>query len=308
MLKYTLKRVIYGIITILLLITATFFIMRSIPGSPFIKGEQRMPPEMLEHLNAKYGMDKPLFMQYLMYIKNIFSGDFGESFKKVNNTVNDMIARGFPVSAKVGAVAIVLSLLVGLTLGITSAVKRGGLLDGFSMVFATVGISIPVFVIAVLLMYFFAGGVFRMLPTYGLMTWKHYVLPVACLSFRPVAYIARLTRSSMLEAMQQDYIRTARAKGVLEFFVVVKHGLKNAVLPVITYVGTLVAVLLTGSFIVERLYAIPGIGKYFVDSISGRDYNVILGITVFFGIFVVICNILVDVFYGVIDPRVKMNE
>jgi oligopeptide transport system permease protein len=267
-----------------------------------------MPPEMLEHLNAKYGMDKPLFVQYLTYIKNIFSGDFGESFKKVNNTVNDMIARGFPVSAKVGAVAIVLSLLLGLTLGITSAVKRGGLLDGFSMVFATVGISIPVFVIAVLLMYLFAGGVFRVLPTYGLTTWKHYILPVGCLSFRPVAYIARLTRSSMLEAMQQDYIRTARAKGVLEFFVVVKHGLKNAVLPVVTYVGTLVAVLLTGSFIIERLYAIPGIGKYFVDSISGRDYNVILGITVFFGIFVVICNILVDIFYGIIDPRVKMSE
>jgi len=308
MLKYTLKRVLYGMITILLLITVTFFIMRSIPGSPFIKGEQKMPPEMLEHLNAKYGMDKPLFVQYLTYIKNICSGDFGESFKKVNNTVNDMVARGFPVSAKVGAAAIVLSLLLGLTLGITSAVKRGGLLDGFSMVFATVGISIPVFVIAVLLMYLFSGGVFRVLPTYGLTSWKHYVLPVACLSFRPVAYIARLTRSSMLEAMQQDYIRTARAKGVPEFFVIVKHGLKNAVLPVITYVGTLVAVLLTGSFIIERLYAIPGIGKYFVDSISGRDYNVILGITVFFGIFVVICNILVDVLYGVIDPRVKMSE
>jgi oligopeptide transport system permease protein len=163
-------------------------------------------------------------------------------------------------------------------------------------------------VIAVLLMYMFAGGVFRVLPTYGLTTWRHYILPVACLSFRPIAYIARLTRSSMLDVMQQDYIRTARAKGVLEFFVVVKHGLRNAVLPVVTYVGTLVAVLLTGSFIVERLYAIPGIGKYFVDSISGRDYNVILGITVFFGIFVVICNILVDIFYGVIDPRVKMSE
>jgi len=308
MLKYIIKRIFSGFITILILITVTFFIMRSIPGSPFIKGEQRMPPEMLERLNAKYGMDKPLFIQYATYIKNIFSGDFGESFKKANNTVNDMIARGFPVSAKVGAVAIVVSLLLGLTLGITSAVKRGGLLDSFSMVFATIGISIPVFVIAVLLMYLFAGGVFRVLPTYGLTTWKHFVLPVACLSFRPIAYIARLTRSSMLEVMQQDYIRTARAKGVLEFFVVVKHGLRNAVLPVVTYLGTLVAVLLTGSFIAERLYAIPGIGKYFVDSISGRDYNVILGITVFFGVFVVICNILVDIFYGVIDPRVKMSE
>jgi len=307
-LKYTLKRILSGLITIFILITVTFFLMRAMPGSPFIKGEQRMPPEMLERLNAKYGMDKPLFTQYLIYLKNIFSGDFGESFKKANNTVNDMIARGFPVSARVGAVAVLVSLLIGLTLGITSAIKRGGLLDGFSMVFATIGISIPTFVTSVLLLYFFAGGVLRWLPTYGLATWRHYILPVTCLSFHPIAYIARMTRSSMLEVMQQDYIRTARAKGVTEFLVVVKHGLRNAILPVVTYLGTLIAGLLTGSFIIERLYAIPGIGKYFVDSISGRDYNVILGITVFFGIFVVICNILVDIFYGVIDPRVKMSE
>ena len=308
MLKYTFKRVLSGLVTILILITVTFFLMRSLPGSPFIKGEQRMPPEMLARLNAKYGMDKPLFTQYLTYLKNIFTGDFGESFKKANSTVNDMIARGFPVSARVGAVAIIFSLLLGLTLGITSAVKRGGLLDSFSMVFATVGISIPLFVTAVLLMYLLAGGVFRVLPTYGLTSYRHYVLPVTCLSFRPVAYIARMTRSSMLEVMEQDYIRTARAKGVAEFWVIVKHGLRNAILPVVTYLGTLIAALLTGSFVVERLYAVPGIGKYFVDSISGRDYNVILGITVFFGIFVVICNILVDIFYGVIDPRVKMSE
>lgn len=307
MLKYVLKRVISGLITILILITITFFMMRSIPGSPFTKGEQSMPPEVLARLEQKYGMDKPLFIQYLTYLKNILQGDFGESFKKAGNTVNDMIGRGFPVSAKIGGVAIVVALLVGLSLGILSAIKRGGLLDGFSMILATIGVSVPTFVIAVLLLYLFAG-VLHILPTYGLGTWKHYVLPVACLAFNPIAYITRMTRSAMLEVMQQDYIRTARAKGVREFWVIVKHGLRNALLPVVTYLGTLIAALLTGSFVVERLYAIPGIGKYFVDSIGGRDYNVIIGITVFFGIFVVLCNIVVDVVYGIVDPRVKMNE
>ncbi len=307
MLKYTLGRILSGLVTILILITVTFFLMRAIPGSPFDKGEQRIPPEVMQTLNEKYGMDKPLFNQYLQYIGNILKGDFGVSFKKAGNTVDGMISRGFPVSARVGGVAVVISLLVGLSLGITSAIKRGKFVDGASMVFATVGISIPTFVTSVLLLYLFAGKL-HWLPTYGLSSWAHYILPVTCLSFHPIAYIARMTRSSMLEIMQQDYIRTARAKGVKEFFVIVKHGLRNAILPVVTYLGTLIAALLTGSFIVERLYAIPGIGKYFVDSISGRDYNVILGITVFFGIFVVICNILVDILYGIIDPRVKMNQ
>lgn len=307
MLKYTLGRILSGIITIFLLITVTFFLMRAIPGSPFSKGEQGMPAEVLERLNEKYGFDKPLYQQYFAYLRNILKGDFGESFKKVNNSVNDMIGRGFPVSARVGAVAIVVSLLVGLSLGILSAIKRGGVLDGMAMVLATVGVSIPTFVTSVLLLYLFAG-VLRVLPTYGLATWKHYILPVTCLSFHPIAYITRMTRSSMLEVMEMDYIRTARAKGVREIMVIVKHGLRNAILPVVTYLGTLIASLLTGSFVVERLYAIPGIGKYFVDSISGRDYNVILGITVFFGIFVVTCNIIVDILYGIIDPRVKMSE
>ena len=175
------------------------------------------------------------------------------------------------------------------------------------MVIATIGVCVPLFVISVLLLYLFAG-VLKWLPTYGLSTWKHYILPVTCLSFSPIAYIARMTRSSMLEVMQQDYIRTARAKGVAERMVILKHGLRNAILPVVTYLGTLIANLLTGSFIVERLFAIPGLGKYFVDSITARDYNIIMGVTIFLGVFVVACNLLVDVVYGVIDPRVKLDE
>ena len=189
----------------------------------------------------------------------------------------------------------------------TSAVKRGSLFDGISMVIATIGVCVPLFVISVLLLYLFAG-VLKWLPTYGLTTWKHYILPVTCLSFSPIAYIARMTRSSMLEVMQQDYIRTARAKGVAERMVILKHGLRNAILPVVTYLGTLIANLLTGSFIVERLFAIPGLGKYFVDSITARDYNIIMGVTIFLGVFVVACNLIVDVVYGVIDPRVKLDE
>ena len=307
MLRYIGKRVFSGIITILVLITITFFMMHFIPGSPFVKGEQKMPPEVLQRIEEKYGFNQPLFVQYLTYLKNIVRGDFGISFKKAGTTVNNIIDRGFPVSARVGLVAIAVSVLIGMALGILSAVKRASIFDGASMVFATVGISIPTFVTAVLLLYLFAG-ILKVLPTYGLASWKHYILPVTCLSFSPIAYIARMTRSSMLEVMQQDYIRTARAKGVREFFVIVKHGLRNAILPVVTYLGTLVAGLLTGSFVIERLYAIPGIGKFYVDSIGARDYNVILGMTVFFGIFVVVCNIIVDILYGVIDPRVKMAE
>ena len=199
------------------------------------------------------------------------------------------------------------SLVIGVLLGVTSAVKRGSLFDGISMVIATIGVCVPLFVISVLLLYLFAG-VLKWLPTYGLTTWKHYILPVTCLSFSPIAYIARMTRSSMLEVMQQDYIRTARAKGVAERMVILKHGLRNAILPVVTYLGTLIANLLTGSFIVERLFAIPGLGKYFVDSITARDYNIIMGVTIFLGVFVVACNLIVDVVYGVIDPRVKLDE
>ena len=307
MLRYIGKRVFSGVITILVLITITFFMMHYIPGSPFIKGEQKMPPEVLQRIEEKYGLNQPLFVQYLTYLKNIARGDFGISFKKAGTTVNDIIDRGFPVSARVGLFAVIVSVLVGIALGILSAVKRASIFDGASMVFATVGISIPTFVTAILLLYLFAG-ILKILPTYGLASWKHYILPVTCLSFSPIAYIARMTRSSMLDVMQQDYIRTARAKGVREFFVIVKHGLRNAILPVVTYLGTLVAALLTGSFVIERLYAIPGIGKYYVESIGARDYNVILGMTVFFGIFVVACNIIVDILYGIIDPRVKMAE
>lgn len=305
--KYILKRILSGIVTIWILITACFFLMHSIPGSPFSKGEQGVPEAVMQRLNEKYGLDQPLSVQYVRYLSNILHGDLGISYKNSSVQVNDMIARGFPISGRVGLLAVLFSLAVGIALGITSAIKRGSLFDGISMVVATIGVCVPLFVISVLLLYLFSG-ILGWLPTYGLSTWRHYILPVVCLSFSPIAYIARMTRSSMLEVMQQDYIRTARAKGVAESMVILKHGLRNAILPVVTYLGTLIANLMTGSFIVERLFAIPGLGKYFVDSITARDYNIIMGVTIFLGIFVVICNLIVDVTYGIIDPRVKIDE
>lgn len=308
MIKYILKRLLAGLLTIFVLITIAFFLMHAMPGSPFSQEEQKkLTEEGLARLNAKYGLDRPVWEQYVTYWEGLLEFDFGTSFKKPDTSVNEIIFGHFPTSAKVGAVAVVVSLLIGVPLGIAAALHRGRAIDWFCMAFATIGISAPVFVISVLLMHFFCG-VYPIFPNFGLNSWQSYVLPVACLSFNPIAYIVRQTRSSMLEVMEQDYIRTARAKGVKEFWVVVKHALKNAIMPVVTYLGPMVASLLTGSFIVERLFSISGIGRYFVQSISDRDYTMIMGITIFLGVFVVICNLLVDVLQALIDPRVKLHS
>lgn len=306
--RYIIKRVLVGVLTLWVLLTVTFALMHTVPGNPFQQREEdRTPPEVLERLNEKYGLNEPVWKQYLAYLGDFVQGDFGISFKHSNLSVNEIIARGFPVSAKVGILAVALSLVMGLSLGILSAMRRGRWLDWASMVFATIGISVPTFVISVLLMYLFAYQL-KWLPSFGLTTWRHYIMPVLCLSFSPTAYIARLTRSSMLEVLRADYIRTARAKGLSERMVVLRHALRNAVLPVVTYVGPLVAALVTGSFVVERLFAIPGIGMEYVDSIGARDYSLIMGVTVFFGLLVIVCNLLVDILYGIIDPRVKLDE
>ena len=308
MLRYILKRLIAGVLTVIVLITISFFLMHMMPGGPFSPSEQKnVPPELLARVAAKYGLDRPVGEQYIEYWKNLLRGDFGISYKKLDTTVNETIAYGFPISMRVGLVAVILSLVVGIPLGVIAAIRRAKLWDLSAMAFATIGISVPVFVISILLMYLFAG-VLQWLPTYGLASWRHYILPVACLTFTPIAYIARQTRSSMLEALEQDYVRTARAKGLRESAVVLKHALKNAIMPVVMYLGPLVAELLTGSFVVEKLFSVPGIGRYFVQSINDRDYTMVLGITIFFGIFVIVCNLIVDIVYALIDPRVKISE
>ena len=305
MLRYILKRLMAGILTIWVIITITFVLMHAVPGNPFqMKEENKTPPEVMARLEQKYGLDKPLWQQYLRYLSDILHGDFGISFKKADTSVNEIIDRGFPASAKVGVIAVVVSVIMGLALGIVSAIKRGKWMDWFSMIFATIGISIPAFVISVLMLYIFCYY-WKVLPSFGLTSWKHFILPVACLAFSPTAYIARLTRSSMLEVMRADYIRTARAKGISEKMVILRHALRNAILPVVTYLGPLVASMLTGSFVVERLFSIPGIGREYVDGISSRDYSVILGMTAFFGIFVIVANLVVDILYGLANPRIR---
>ena len=281
MVEYIIKRFIAGFLSLFILITGTFFLMHSIPGGPFTPGEERnIPPLLLKQIEEKYGLNEPVHTQYIKYLKNLSKLELGFSFKQEDTSVNEIIKRGFPVSAKVGLLAVILSLSIGIPLGIIAGLKRGTYIDSLSMIFATIGIAIPNFVLTVLLMFLFCVKL-KWLPTYGLGTYKHYILPVIGLAITPIAYISRLMRSSILETLRQDYIRTARSKGVSEFFVICKHGLKNA---------------------------IPGIGRDFVSSIGDRDYAIILGLTIFFGGILIIVNIIVDILYGMIDPRIKINK
>ena len=305
MLKYIIKRLLAGVLTMVVLITVAFFMMHAMPGGPFSPSEEKnVPKQVLERIAASYGLDQPVWKQYLNYWKNLLRGDLGISYKTIG-TVNEKIAGHFPYSARVGGLAVIFSLLVGIPMGLIAALYRGKAADLTTLALATIGISVPVFVLSLLLSYLFSYKL-NWLPTYGLDTWPCYILPVVCLSLNPIAYIARQTRSSMLEALEQDYIRTARAKGVSELMVIGKHALKNALTPVITYLGPLIAGLLTGSFVVESRFAIPGLGYYFVRSISDRDYTMIMGIVIFFGLFVVICNIISDILLAIVDPRVKL--
>ena len=308
MIKYIIKRLLAGVLYLFVLVTLTFFLMHMIPGGPFSPSEQRNVPEkILEQIQDKYGLNDPVPVQYARYLNNLLHGDMGTSFKKQDTTVTELIANGFPVSAKVGALGIVAALAAGIPLGIVAAVRRGKLADGVSMVFATIGVYVPSFVICVLMMYLFCEK-WKIFPSYGLTSWKHYVLPVFCMAFSQIAYITRLMRSSMLETMRQDYIRTERAKGMPEYLVIGKYALKNSILPVVTYVGPLIATLLTGTFIIEKLFSIPGLGRYFVSAITDRDYSVTLGLTVFLGAMIILCNLVVDIMYAIIDPRVKITE
>lgn len=292
--------------TILVITTLTFVLMKVIPGSPF--NEERGTNEAVQkNLEAYYHLDDPLIFQYIFYLKSIITFDFGPSIKKPSDSVNDMLERGFPVSFDLGMTAIVIAVISGLVLGVIAALRRNGFLDYAAMSLAVLGISIPNFILATLLIQQFAVN----LKLFPAATWTspiHMVLPTAALAVGPMAIIARLTRSSMVEVLTQDYIRTAKAKGLSPFKIIVKHALRNALMPVITVLGTLVASILTGSFVIEKIFAIPGMGKYFVESINQRDYPVIMGTTVFYSVILIIMLFLVDLAYGLLDPRIKLHK
>ena len=305
MLKYIFKRVILALVTIWAVATITFCLMNLVPGGPFLS-EKAISPAATAALEAKYGLDKPFAERYVTYITDAAHGDFGDSLKQRGRSVMDIIKAKFPVSAKVGGIAVIVSLLLGVPLGVLAAYKRGTAIDSFFSVIATMGIAVPSFVICTMLMYTF-GVKLGWLPTLGLNSWKHYIMPVAALSAYPTSYIMRLMRSSMLDVLGQDYMRTARAKGLSSHAMLFKHALRNAILPVITYIGPMVTYTLTGSFIVEKIFTIPGLGGEFIKAINGRDYTMIMGTTIFLATFMVVMLLVVDIVYTIVDPRIKLK-
>ena len=303
MFRYILKRIAMTFLTLFIIILLTFIFMHAVPGGPFTR-EKQLPPKVQEALNQKYHLDDPLPTQFLDYLKGLARLDLGPSFKYQGKSVNDFISEGFPVSAKLGLITWVCIILISLPLGILAAIKNGKWQDAFVMTLATLGVTIPSFVIATALIYVFSFRL-ELLPTFGLDSWKGYILPVIALGGYSISFIARLMRSSLLEVMKQDYIRTARMKGQTEFKVITHHALRNALIPVITILGPTVAGLLTGSFVIEKIFAIPGMGVYFVDSVAQRDYTAIMGMTIFYATFLIVMIFLVDMFYMLIDPRIK---
>ena len=317
-LKFLIKRILMGFVTLWLVITITFFLLHLLPGDPF-QSEKAIPPKIKENLMAKYHLDKPLGVQYVEYLKSISKGDLGMSMKVRGRTVNDVIVDSFPVSADLGARAIIFALVVGIPLGIIAALKRGKYQDKISMVIAIIGISVPSFVLAGLMQKYavdFHNGILidkLNLPLFRILLsgWddpSKKILPVIALGLYTVALIERLLRDKMIEVMGQDYIRLAIAKGVKPKDIVLKHALRNAILPIITIMGPTIAALLTGSFVIEQIFTIPGLGKYFVQSINDRDYTMVLGVTVFYAIFLIIMMIIMDIVYALVDPKIKLGK
>lgn len=306
MLRYILKRLLIMVITVWIIVTLTFILMVSLPGSP-LNGEQTTNETVQANLEAYYNLDKPYYVQYLSYLKSIVTFDFGPSIKQPNETVNDLLGRGFPISLELGLITILVAVVSGIVLGIIAALKHNGIIDYAAMSFAVLGISIPNFVLATLLIQTLAVDL-KLLPVATWSSPAHMVLPVIALATGPMAIIARLTRSTMLEVLTQDYIKMARAKGLSPWKIVFKHALKNALMPVVTIMGTLLAGILTGTFVIEKIFAIPGMGRYFVESINQRDYPVIMGTTVFYSVFLIFMLFLVDIAYGILDPRIKIHK
>lgn len=309
MAKYIIKRLLVGIVTLLVLITITFFLERAIPGSPFVRTDDESPAmeKAYEELNAKYGLDKPLMEQYVIYLKGLVHGDLGESLITAGRKVTDIIAESIPVTARLALTAFLFSMVVGITLGTLAAFSKRQWVTWLSMVVSTIGVSVPNFLIGLGLLLLF-GVQLRWLPILGLKSPLHYILPTIALSLHPIAMVTRLTKSSMQEVMRQDYMTLSRSKGSGKLKVIVLHGIKNALLPVVTYAGPLIASLMTGSVVIESLFTIPGIGAQYVSSVNNRDYTLIMGLTIFMGFLIIVFNLLSDVVAAMVDPRIKVGK
>ena len=303
--KYIIKRVLIGFVTLFVLASVTFFLMKATPGSPFSLAKYKTP-EALAAAEAKYNLDKPLMEQYVIYLKGVAQGNLGESMINTGRSVSYYIKTGFPVTARLGLIAFVLALVGGIALGTGAALSRHKWVNNLCMFVATIGVSVPSFLIAMIMLIVF-GVQLHILPFIGLNSPLNYIMPALSLAFYPIAMIARLTRSSMLEVMNQDYIILARSKGTPYKKVVIKHALKNAMLPVVTYAGPMFAFMLTGSFVIEIVFSIPGIGSAFVSCITTRDYPIIMGLTIFLGFLVITFNLITDILSAIIDPRIKLD-
>ena len=307
MLNYIIRRLLSAIPTLFIIITIAFFMMRLAPGGPFDQ-ERALPPDIEKNLLAAYDLDLPLWQQYFKYVGNLLQGDFGPSFKIRDFTVAELIASGFPASLQLGGSAILIALLAGVSLGTIAALRQNSNWDYTVMAFAMTGIAIPNFVMAPLLTLLF-GVYLSWLPVAG---WgegsiANKILPIIALALPQVAYIARLTRGSMVEVLHSNYIRTARAKGLREQLVVVRHALKGAMLPVVSYLGPATAAVITGSVVIESIFSIPGIGRYFVQGALNRDYTLVMGVMVFYAVLIILLNLIVDLLYGLLDPKVRHN-
>lgn len=305
MMRFLLRRIGFILISLICIITITFFLMKAAPGGPFAS-ERKLPPKIEEQMNEAYGLNDPIHVQYVEYLVNIAKWDFGPSFKYTGQSVNDIINRSFPYSFILGMEAIFLALSVGILLGVIAALYHNKFGDYAAMIIAVMGISVPSFILAAVLQYIFALKL-HMFPVAKFDSFAHSVLPAIALATTPLAFIARLMRSSMLDVLHSDYIKTAKAKGLSSRVTIYRHGIRNAILPVVSYLGPLVVSILTGSFIIEKIFAIPGLGNEFVESVTNRDYTVVMGTTVFFSILLLVSILLVDIIYGFIDPRIKIT-
>jgi oligopeptide transport system permease protein len=304
MLSFAFRRLLSAIPTLLVLLALSFALIRVAPGGPF-DTEKTIPPEIQERLNETYHLDEPLWQQFGRYLGDLLPGDFGPSFQYKDYTVSELIAAGFPVSLQLGGLAMLLALLVGISIGTLAALKQNSRTDHVVMGAAMTGISIPNFVLAPLLVLLFAVTL-RWLPAGGLGDWRNLVLPVISLALPQIAYIARLTRGSMIEVLRSDFIRTARAQGLPTLEIILGHALKPALVPIVSYLGPATAGIITGSVVIEQIFGVPGLGRYFVQGALNRDYTLVMGIVVFYGVLIIILNFLVDLAYRWLDPRVKL--